>query len=151
MTKGFLLASACALSLLAAPAILHAQNAPGAPTNAYGGSSGTSATGASGNGTAGNPSTNQNVHGSMTGSDMGTTGQETKSGTRHAWHGHGSAHGGRTDTSQNAAVDQLNQQSLMAAEQGRPFSPGSSSGSLPGTGNPGATGTSGSGMGTNAR
>ena len=112
MRKGFLLASACVLSLAAAPVIAQAQNAPATtgPGAAYG-SSGTSATGAA---------------------------SSEHSGTYHRRASSRSS----TDTSQNAQVDALNQQSLQAAQQGRVFNPG---GGMPATGGSmsGATGTSG--------
>ncbi|MBV8938090.1 MAG: hypothetical protein JO095_20115 [Alphaproteobacteria bacterium] len=116
MRKAHLLASVCAVALMSATPVLAAgdttSNTTGAPTNAYGGSSGTSATGAAGNGTAGSPSTNTNVHsmGSMSNESMGTS----HHGRTHARHATS-----REDTSQNAEIDRLNEQSLQAAQQGR--------------------------------
>jgi hypothetical protein len=65
---------------------------------------------------------------------------------------HHAMHAGRTDASQNGAVDRLNEQSLQAAQQGQNFAPGGSSAAPPsdnmGQGNMGQgnMGQSGGGM-----
>ena len=96
MHKGRLLASICSVGLLAAAPAFAAET-PDTGTNA--------------------PAT-----------DTGTNHPATHHGMHHAMH-HGTHHmakagSGKSDTSQNAAVEDLNQQSLQAAREGHDLSMG---------------------------
>ena len=67
-------------------------------------------------------------------------------------HRMGATHG-RTDTSQNAAVDQLNEQSYQAAQNGQAFSAtdNGSSGTMPPSGSGRMNGMSGAGVGSGTK
>ncbi len=67
-------------------------------------------------------------------------------------HSTGAMHGGRSDTSQDAVVDQLNNQSYQAAQQGQAFSSAGSGGMMaPAGGGSPATDASGAGGGTGSK
>jgi hypothetical protein len=101
-TKLSLLAGAT-LMLAAFPAFAQTSSQTGG-ANANPGMTPRSSTGAPGSG----------MHGSSQGQD-----------THQATSPHHATRSGRTDASQNAAVDRLNAQSLQAAQQGQNFVPGS--------------------------
>jgi hypothetical protein len=69
--------------------------------------------------------------------------------THHAMSPHHAMRSGRSDSSQNAAVDRLNEQSLQAAQQGQNFMSGSSTGgsAAPASDNMGQGGMGQGGMG----
>jgi hypothetical protein len=70
--------------------------------------------------------TNTQTGGQPSGSSMNADpGMTPKSSTHKSMSPHHATHAGRTDASQNAAVDRLNAQSLQAAQQGQNFVPGS--------------------------
>lgn len=166
MLMGRLLASACALGLLAAAPAFAADATTGDAT-----STGTPATtaspGAQNNaaGTTSNPGNVQGANGS-TATDNTNAAPSKSASTRmsggkhmaqsgsHHWSHHAmrSSRSGQTDASQNSAVDRLNQQSLQAAQEGHSFdmgSAGNSSGSMGGSSGMGSGAMSpGSGSGT---
>ncbi|HVY17575.1 MAG TPA: hypothetical protein VHB27_20310 [Rhodopila sp.] len=145
-TKLSLVAGA-ALMLAAFPAFAQTSTPPSTGSSGTGssdtGGAGTGGAGTGGTGTSAAPMTDQSSGSSMSqGAGMGS-----KSGPMHHWarKAHHPMHAGRSDTSQNAAVDQLNEQSYQAAQQGQNFAPGGAGGSsAPATGgsgmSPGASG-----------
>jgi hypothetical protein len=68
----------------------------------------------------------------------------TMSGSRNARH---ASRSGREDSSQNAAVDRLNEQSLQAAQQGRSFNAGGGGSGMSGSGSGSGSDSSMSGSG----
>lgn len=150
MIKGRLLASVCALGLMAAAPAL----AAGMDNNATSpGMNGTSMSNGGGNWQHGASNANGDMarsqsamdksdHGAMTGSSANTMRDQNADNDRggngmdrsrsamsreHADRGRQSMRRGRgeSDTSQNGDVDRLNEQSLQAARQGHPFMTGS--------------------------
>lgn len=108
-----LLQSACTVAMLAASPVFAQSNTP---------------TGATGAGGAPNTPT---MHEAMPGGTTATStaGGDSAASTAHSrhmsmprHHSAGMMHRGKGDTSQDAAVDQLNQQSYQAAQQGHSFS-----------------------------
>lgn len=137
MTKGYWFATACTLALLAAgPGF--AQSRPGDSgmmnQSANTGPMGTQSDNGSVNHPGSNGSMNSSDNNATMGhsADSGSMGMQSDNGMmdrsgRHA--GRGAMHaarGGQTDTSQNADVERLNEQSYQAAQQGREFTPGNS-------------------------
>jgi hypothetical protein len=82
--------------------------------------------------------------GTTTAGGTSSTGQATTPANPGLMSPHHAMHAGRTDASQNGAVDRLNEQSLQAAQQGQNFTPGGSSAAPPsnsmGQGNMGQSG-----------
>ena len=134
MHKGRLLASICAVGLLAAAPAVAAETAttPDTGTNAP-------------------PTDTGNAPPAETGTNHPAMHHGAHHAMRHTMHHMAKGAGsGKSDTSQNAAVEDLNQQSLQAAREGHDLSMGGAAGSAPaapGEAPPGAMGGPGPGPG----
>jgi hypothetical protein len=140
MTKTRMLQAVCTFAMLAAtPALAQTQN-PGSGMTGPNGQP--------------NPAVQQPSSAGMAPADNGSG--AAASGDSHVTHRSAMAHHtgmmhSRTDRSQDAAVDQLNEQSYQAAQRGQMFGADSGSGSMgsPSMSGPGSMGSSGaSGPGT---
>jgi hypothetical protein len=112
-----LLHAACTVAMLAAvPAFAQSSNTAGQTGSSAMPQTQSGQTSTQGANTYGTMSQNNSM--SPSNQDMDTSGH---SGTHRSAHSRQMMHSSRTDTSQNAAVDQLNDQSLRAARQGQAF------------------------------
>jgi hypothetical protein len=140
MTKTHLLQAVCAAAMLAAVPAL-AQSTMHQPTN----------NDSSGGNTSNSAMTPADNTGSTGGSTSSSASADTHTTHRSAMAHHTGMMRSRTDTSQDAAVDQLNQQSYASAQKGQAFNnngsdamAGTSSGSAPVGSGGGAAGSGGS-------
>lgn len=133
MAKARLLQAICTVAMLAAvPAFAQQTTGPG--QGATGDSTMTTPSGAP----AANPGSMNNGSMAQSGmSDQGNGSMAPMPGHARMHNGMGHSRramrGGATDSSQNATVDQLNDQSLRAAQQGRTFSAASDTGAMGGS------------------
>ncbi|MDB5400193.1 MAG: hypothetical protein JWQ55_2211 [Rhodopila sp.] len=153
MTKSRLLQAVCAVAMLAAvPALAQRPDAGmpganGAPNPAAARPDSTANQKAAQNNSGGMAPANDGTN--MSPANNGGTGSSASATESHSTHRSAMAHPsramrGRSDTSQDAAVDRLNEQSYQSAQQGQPFSAGGSDSSPNGMATQGGRSTSGS-------
>src|SRR6185437_4497188 len=114
------------LSLVAGAALMLAAFPALAQTNTQSGNMGGTSTTAPGGSYNSNPG--MAPRSSMGSSSGGMHDYSQGQDTHHGMSPHHAMRSGRSDSSQNAAIDRLNEQSLQAAQQGQNFMPGSTAG-----------------------
>lgn len=142
MGKGRLLASVCALGLIAVAPVFAADNpsaaTPGAATGATPGAAMSNPSGGSEPGAAaGSATENHPASASQAGTPQTRPSRRAMHRRRRAERQAMRRSGRGGETSQNADVDRLNDQSLEAAKRGEPFMGGNSSAPAEGTGGAG--------------